>query len=214
MPRVSFANDVSKQDGHAVTIEEQQSVDIIYQESKSNPFVGRTISVDGEENVDTDRNESERRGNSDIENVVVNMGILKWGYRYRVSVPIIANLKIDDIKKRMDQMNLDDDFDTTIVRMDDDLQGEINMDGTQMIVSLSARQRGPYLGRLLLEQRQKKDIASDLTIQYKSLKIQASIMGKGMGTPQLRNGVVCLGKIVGYDSDDETEWQGFDYREK
>jgi hypothetical protein len=43
-----------------------------------------------------------------------------------------------------------------------------------------------------------------------SVQVDATIMGKDMGTPKLRNGVVCLGKIVGYDSDDETEWQGFD----
>jgi len=43
-----------------------------------------------------------------------------------------------------------------------------------------------------------------------SVQVDATIMGKDMGTPKLRNGVICLGKIVGYDSDDETEWQGFD----
>ena len=43
-----------------------------------------------------------------------------------------------------------------------------------------------------------------------SLQVDATIMGEDMGTPKLRNGVVCLGKMVGYDSDDETEWQGFD----
>lgn len=43
-----------------------------------------------------------------------------------------------------------------------------------------------------------------------SVQVDATIMGKDMGTPKLRNGVVCLGKLVGYDSDDETEWQGFD----
>lgn len=205
MPRVSFANDVSKVDGHAVTIEEQRSIDI-YQESKSNPFVGRTISIDGDENADTRLNESESRRGTDIEHLVVKMGILKWGYRYRVSVPIIAHLQHDDLEKRTDQINL---VDTTIVRMDDDLRGEIDIDGTQMNVSLSARQRGPYLGRLLIEQRQKKDNTSE-SKKYRSIEIEASIMGKGMGTPQLRNGVVCLGKLVGYDSDDETEWQGFD----
>ena len=56
---------------------------------------------------------------------------------------------------------------------------------------------------------------SDITSQnpdkcLMSLQCDATIMGKDMGTPKLRNGVVCKGKIVGYDSDDETEWQGFD----
>ena len=41
-------------------------------------------------------------------------------------------------------------------------------------------------------------------------QVDATIMGKDMGTPKLRNGVVCLGKLAGYDSDDETEWHGFD----
>ncbi|KAL7527807.1 hypothetical protein ACHAXR_002139 [Thalassiosira sp. AJA248-18] len=43
-----------------------------------------------------------------------------------------------------------------------------------------------------------------------SLQVDATIMGKDMGTPKLRNGVTCMGKMVGYDSDEETEWQGFD----
>jgi len=43
-----------------------------------------------------------------------------------------------------------------------------------------------------------------------SVQVDATIMGKDMGTPKLRNGVVCLGKMVGYDSDDDSEWQGFE----
>jgi hypothetical protein len=43
-----------------------------------------------------------------------------------------------------------------------------------------------------------------------SVLVEATIMGKDTGTPKLRNGVICLGKLVGYDSDDETEWRGFD----
>ena len=43
-----------------------------------------------------------------------------------------------------------------------------------------------------------------------SMQVEATIMGKDTGTPKLRNGVICLGKLVGYDNDDETEWQGFD----
>mmetsp|Transcript_19450 Transcript_19450/g.41026 ORF Transcript_19450/g.41026 Transcript_19450/m.41026 type:complete len:403 (+) Transcript_19450:74-1282(+) len=104
-------------------------------------------------------------------------------------------------------------------------------------ITLSARRRGPYRGRFVLELTRKRDCtnaaaqtskpshattpttaASNIeassnqpTKKYlMSLQVDATIMGKDMGTPKLRNGVVCLGKMVGYDSDEETEWQGFD----
>ena len=83
-------------------------------------------------------------------------------------------------------------------------------------ITLSAKRRGPYRGRFVLELTRYSSIAassSSETPQKKcimSVQVDATIMGKDMGTPKLRNGVVCLGKIVGYDSDDETEWQGFD----
>jgi hypothetical protein len=102
-------------------------------------------------------------------------------------------------------------------------------------ISLSAKRRGPYRGRFLLELTRRRrrrdpllgrrqttsgdddDARSDgsgsSVVTGKclmSVQVDATIMGKDMGTPKLRNGVVCLGKLVGYDSDDETEWQGFD----
>jgi len=43
-----------------------------------------------------------------------------------------------------------------------------------------------------------------------SVQVEATLMGKGKGTPQLKGDVRSLGKIVRYDSDDDTEWEGFD----
>ena len=43
-----------------------------------------------------------------------------------------------------------------------------------------------------------------------SLRIVAvTLLGKDQGTPHLKSDVISLGKLVGYDSDEETEWEGF-----
>jgi hypothetical protein len=159
------------------------------------------------------------------------MGILKCGHRYRVSVPlpaITANRDEVQIDRKMDQLSLVKDEILTkarIVRVDDDdLRGEIADDGRCLNAILSARQRGPYNGRILIEIRSNENASKsrvstssddNAELQAQAVKciliqVEASIMGKGMGTPQLRNGVACLGKLVGYDSDEETEWRGFD----
>jgi hypothetical protein len=49
----------------------------------------------------------------------------------------------------------------------------------------------------------------DITVVW--VQMEAMMMGKDQGTPQLKEYIQCLGKLVGYDSDDETEWQGFDH---
>lgn len=238
MPHVTFSNDVSKVDGHAVTIEERRPCDTPYSNT-SNPFIGRTIGasyINGIENrSETANNEAlviGPHGNIDeeinstrvVENLVVRMGILKCGHRYRVLVPLpnlVTTSNEDEMNKGMRQLSLEQGTNanqTRIVRIDnDDLRGEIEDDGRHITAILSARQRGPYVGSLFIEMLPNNNLtndcpAADLDSGPKciSIQIEASIMGKGMGTPQLRNGVVCQGKLVGYDSDEETEWQGFD----
>ena len=195
--------------------------------------------------------------NIEYDNLVVRLGLLKCGHRYQVVVPI-PNYWKQQTKTDADTTTKNND--TKIVQsramtariaeesMDGDLVGEIeliqdeDMSSTtssdycqyQVYLTLSARRRGPYRGRIVLEltrveaNESASDTAdnilskqdgeskmSDSTPQtpdkcLMSLQCDATIMGKDMGTPKLRNGVVCKGKIVGYDSDEETEWQGFD----
>ena len=196
--------------------------------------------------------------NIEYDNLVVRLGLLKCGHRYQVVVTI-PNYWKQQSKSDADT-NKTIDNDTNIVQthgmtvriaeesMDGDLIGEIiqhGMSGTtsdhcqyQICVTLSARRRGPYRGRIVLEltrveenekanettsdtadnilsKQDGESKVSDSTSQtpnkcLMSLQFDATVMGKDMGTPKLRNGVICKGKIVGYDSDDETEWQGFD----
>lgn len=237
MPHVTFSNDVSKIDGHSVTIEERRPDDS--HSTASNPFLGRTIGAGCAGDLPDQASAHDalvigshgsfgRENTSDrvVENLVVRMGILKCGHRYRVSVPlpdISANNEVQ-VNSKMDRLSLVKDAIQTearIVRVDDDdLRGEIADDGHYLNAILSARQRGPYIGRLLIEIRSDENASnlmastSDINSESQAVKcisiqVEASIMGKGMGTPQLRNGVTCLGKLVGYDSDEETEWQGF-----
>jgi len=185
--------------------------------------------------------------NIEYDNLVVRLGLLKCGHRYQVIVPIPnywkQQTKTDADTTTNDTNNVQSHgMSVRVVEesMDGDLVGEIiQHDGTtsdqyQVWMTLSARRRGPYRGRIVLEltrieaNESASDTAdnilskqdgeskmSDITSQIPdkclmSLQCDATIMGKDMGTPKLRNGVVCKGKIVGYDSDDETEWQGFD----
>ena len=205
------------------------------------------------------------------DNLVVQMGLIKCGHRYRSVVPVPDHWKQEGHKAAIphkeaaDQINTQScesyDMDVRITEdsLDDDLRGEVQTEyadaseSTELplrqhhvSITLSARRRGPYRGRFVLEltRRQGGKIKSQSTslsgsaqemgeiresrpdsnttaslaskaapIPQKclmSLQVDATIMGKDMGTPKLRNGVVCLGKMVGYDSDEETEWQGFD----
>lgn len=232
MRHVTFSNDVSKSDGLAVTIEERHPDDVHPSES-GDPFVGQTISMCPNPSIENENDSGEYMNangstlfNSDgVEILAVKMGILKCGYRYRVSVPVdLRNNNVIDEMSEL-QLNLPSQNELRITRIDnDDLRAEIG-DGAHVNVFLSARQRGPYLGRLFVEvyernitisntaaQIDKDNIADKLqsNVKHITIQIEASIMGKGMGTPQLRNGVMCLGKLVGYDSDEDTEWQGFD----
>ena len=196
-------------------------------------------------------------GNTNVEydNLLVRMGLLKCGLRYRVVVPVphywkqkdaLTSSHNDSNKVNPTEAHLHESHDMNVQIVEDsldgDLRGEIQTeyahgDGSSssalvirqhhVCITLSAHRRGPYRGRFVLEltrhqNRQEPRSLSSLNPMeapldnppsekcFMSLQIDATIMGKDMGTPKLRNDVLCLGKIVGYDSDDETEWQGFD----
>ena len=163
--------------------------------------------------------ETNRGGTKDgaeYENLVVKIGLLKIGHRYRMILPIPSNHWEEQDEKHTynDEVKIIEDS------FDDDLRGEIETEHSNnashhhnLNITLSAKRRGPYRGRFVLElSRYPLDTANNSTPHkcIMSVQVDATIMGKDMGTPKLRNGVMCLGKIVGYDSDDETEWQGFD----
>ena len=166
--------------------------------------------------------ETSRGGTKDgveYENLVVKIGLLKIGHRYRMILPIPNNHGEQQEEKHKcnnDEVKIIEDS------LDDDLRGEIETEPLNnapnhhyLNITLSAKRRGPYRGRFVLElSRYPFATTNNNNATRKkcimSVQVDATIMGKDMGTPKLRNGVICLGKIVGYDSDDETEWQGFD----
>lgn len=230
-------------------------------------------------------NNAQQFGDSNVkyDNLVVRMGLLKCGQRYRVVIPVPDYWKqkgeaTTPSKKDAKQAHGSNAMDVRIAEdsLDGDLRGEVQTEYVtidasgssertvclhHVCITLSARRRGPYRGRFVLEftrrcqdGRESQSTSpskssrktgpikmnttednSDLTISGEStainqeamssnesnvnsppkkclmsLQVDATIMGNDMGTPKLRNGVVCLGKMVGYDSDEETEWQGFD----
>mmetsp|Transcript_29187 Transcript_29187/g.69494 ORF Transcript_29187/g.69494 Transcript_29187/m.69494 type:complete len:335 (+) Transcript_29187:96-1100(+) len=157
------------------------------------------------------------------ENMIVKMGLLKCGSRYKVSVPIPQYWKGETEARMIEGSSLDEDL-TGEITPGTDADGR----GHAITIKLGARKRGPYRGRLLLEltlraprlgrddshptvaSRQSHLTPCPADRVLMSLQIDATLMGNDLGTPKLRNGVSCLGKIVGYDSEEETEWQGFD----
>ena len=207
--------------------------------------------------------------NVEYDNLVVRMGLLKCGHRYQVVIPIPDYWKEKDssttnkeypgqaaqkMKPQTYGMNVRVAEDS----LDDDLRGEVQrteyatndsdesascktvtLHQYHVCITLSARRRGPYRGRIVLElSRQGHDettAAKSVTSSsgsaldqeagdgntsnnaeepstnkcLMSIQVDATIMGNDMGTPKLRNGVSCLGKMVGYDSDEETEWNGW-----
>lgn len=196
--------------------------------------------------------------NIEYDNLVVRLGLLKCGHRYQVVIPVpnyweqkdasneqivnhndtklqSSHVETNLMKVRMAEDSLDDDLRGEVLQTEED-SGSCEQ---HVCITLSARRRGLYRGRFLLEltriEQQKKTesipktsedestttklsassnpatvLSTPNKVCLMSIQCDATIMGKDMGTPKLRNGVVCLGKIVGYDSDDETEWQGFD----
>ena len=269
---VSFSNEVSKVDGRAVTIQEEHGVYLPNNDVSSNPFVGREIGGDSGDSWDVgkaisfDMPSKGQETKVEYDNLLVQMGLLKYGHRYRVVVPIPdlfhqdsmnENSRKDLVSEEMQSLYLEEGLTgkhaqnsqengtctKTEARIihdyfeDDDLRGEIEtMESGEhhVIITLSARHRGAYCGRLTIElirltndtlssispissnDRElshnccapPKNKAESLEKALISIQVEASIMGKGMGTPKLRDGLVCLGKL-GYDSDEETEWQGF-----
>jgi hypothetical protein len=195
----------------------------------------------------------------EYDNLVVRMGLLTGGQRYRVAVPVPqywreaeaearaagegeegggparGPSRAPGMEVRIAEESLDGDLRGEVVRAED-AGGDAASPSAPALrrhevrLTLSARRRGQYRGRLVLELTRRdggrvpppasgaSPTAAEATAPetpppqrcLMSLQVDATIMGKDMGTPKLRNDVICLGKIVGYDSDDETEWQGFD----
>ena len=180
------------------------------------------IIIPSKHTTETKTGSSSSSSSSDIEydNLVVKVGLLKIGHRYQMSVPIP---QLDDNNNSVSivEDSLDDDLrgeiETDYVKSDDDDHSSSSSPSSTITcqhylsITLSAKRRGPYRGRFVLElTTQEKESTQQIKKCIMSVQVDATIMGKDMGTPKLRNGVICLGKIVGYDSDDETEWQGFD----
>jgi len=84
-------------------------------------------------------------------------------------------------------------------------------------IRLAARRPGRYQSTfsvVLLEHTSEREDGGVAKIKKMkhivSVQINATQLGKDQGKPQLKSNVVKLGKLVGYDSDEETEWRGFD----
>jgi len=90
-------------------------------------------------------------------------------------------------------------------------------------IHLAARRPGPYRGRFVLEWanqghfvkidenlKSRQSSSSEQKALYTSVQIDAMLMDKDKGTPCLKSNIRCAGKLVGYDSDEDTDWQGFD----
>ena len=51
--------------------------------------------------------------------------------------------------------------------------------------------------------------SSENPSQTVSLTFHARVLGKGKGTPLLKNGIKCIGQDMDEDDDENSDWQGF-----
>jgi hypothetical protein len=152
------------------------------------------------------------------DSLTISLGLLKCGYRYQTMVPIyVSNTDAKNMQFHVVEIgeSLDPDLEVHAVKgASDNGDGARNdaVGGDHIQIRIAARRPGKYqAGLSVLAVQRGTDPNADKMPQKHvvSIRIQATLLGKDQGKPQLKANIVKLGKVVGYDSDEETEWQGF-----
>ena len=176
-------------------------------------------------------------GQIQYDSLTINLGLLKCGYRYQTTVPIhvvqdgdngCEEKKGEDVQYDIIEIgeSLDPDLEVEAVSnapfaCDEDgvddatatTATDVARDHIQ--IRIAARRPGKYQSSfsVIAAQTSLSSCGNKETRQSQrrvvSLRVKATLLGKDQGKPQLKANIIKLGKLVGYDSDDETEWQGF-----
>ena len=175
-------------------------------------------------------------GQIQYDSLTINLGLLKCGYRYQTTVPIHAVQNGDDELAEKGEgarydiieigESLDPDLEVEAVSNAPFACDEDGVDDTtatnaetirdQIQLRIAARRPGKYQSSfsvITAETSRLSSCGNEETRQSQrhiiSVRVKATLLGKDQGKPQLKANIIKLGKLVGYDSDDETEWQGF-----
>ena len=172
------------------------------------------------------------------DSLTTNLGLLKCGYRYQTTVPIHAehddgeHAEKEDVQCEIVEIgeSLDPDLEveavpnacvggaggTSNAATDPNITGTCTRDQIQL--RIAARRPGKYQSSFSIITEQTTTTmnggGSNGTALQKqqhivSVRVKATLLGKDQGKPQLKSNIIKLGKLVGYDSEEETEWQGF-----
>ena len=159
------------------------------------------------------------------DSLTINLGLLKCGYRYQTVVPIHGqDGKETDSQSRIVEIgeSLDPDLqveathgpskDDTCMPKEEDSATDTST--TPMLrdhiqIRIATRRPGKYQASLSVIATIKNQGSVQKSKHIVSVRVKATLLGKDQGKPQLKTNITKLGKLVGYDSDEETEWQGF-----
>ena len=201
--------------------------------------VGFAVDEEAKSTKATDPNSGASIGNGEgqvqYDSLTINLGLLKCGNRYQATVPIhsvqdgddeCADKKGEDVQYDIVETgeSLDPDLEVQAVSnasnedgLDDTTATNVGIVRDHIQMRIAARRPGKYQSSfsVITEQTIKtSDDDNDKgTMQSQrhivSVGVKATLLGKDQGKPQLKSNIIRLGKLVGYDSDEETEWQGF-----
>ena len=140
-----------------------------------------------------------------FENLAVKMGLLKCGHVFQTAVKL-PNAWKDGEGQEEDAGGSTSSQEAVVearvaeFSADPDLHAAI--DASSCLLTLSARDPGKYLGRVVVElTRRTNETCAEKCLL--SLQVDATIMQPNMGNPRLRRGVVCLGEMEGYFDSEE-----------
>lgn len=120
----------------------------------------------------------------------IHLGFLQYKHSYEIHFSIKDSLDEDvDVEHSLHARILD-------VMPSEDAEGH------DLTIDLSAQKEKLMHEKLKLT-------SSKCKSRYVILHLHARVLGKGKGTPALRNGIRCTGIDMDYDSE-QSDWQGFD----
>ena len=200
--------------------------------------VGFAVDEEAKSTKATDPNSGASIGNGEgqiqYNSLIIKLGLLKCGNRYQTIVPIHSVQDVDDEHADREKIaqydiieigeSLDPDLEVEAVSnasnedgLDDTTATNVGIVRDHIQIRIAARRPGKYQSSfsVITEQTIKAgdDNNDKVTMQSQrhivSVRVKATLLGKDQGKPQLKSNIIKLGKLVGYDSDEETEWQGF-----
>ena len=159
------------------------------------------------------------------DSLTINLGLLKCGYRYQTIVPIHGQDEKETDSEMPQEHNIVEigeslDPDLEVEAISNPFKGDrLGMDESPAFtlrdhiqIRIAARRPGKYqtsfsvIATIATTNNQGSVQKSKHIV---SVRVNATLLGKDQGKPQLKTNITKLGKLVGYDSDEETEWQGF-----